>query len=264
MRSSRILLMSFLLIGALEIAAEAQSNGRVDPTPLTSNTITGTGTGKKIENFYSFTAGPGEVALTIDLKAKSGSTGADVEVFDADGSKIFYYYPNATSTNERTIKKFTVERKQMVGLRLAFDRDAGQYAIKISGAVDLGPDDGQPTSPQIEAPDLVVTQIVFEQSPARIRVRVMNAGNAASTKGFLALTSLGGDDSSLSTKQRTWTIPIPALEAGKGFSNVIDVSPLTQTNGPWKATVDRSNTVKESNEENNSITYPQVINPGNL
>src|SRR5256885_10047064 len=90
----------------------------------------------------------------------------------------------------------------------------------------------------------------------------MNAGNAASTKCFLALTSLGGDASSLSTKQRAWTIPIPALEAGKGFSNVIDVSPLTQTNGPWKAAVDRSNTVKESNEENNTLTYPPQQAPG--
>ena len=264
MRSRQILLMSFLLMAALAIAAQAQSNGRVDPTPLTSNTIKGTGTGKKIENFYSFTAGPGEVVLTIDLKAKSGSTGAEVEVFDADGNKIFYYYPNATSINEHAVKRFAIESKQMVGLRLAFDRDAGQYAIKISGAVELAAGDEQPTSSPEAAPDLVVTQIIFEQSSAKIRVRVMNAGNGASTKCFLALTTLAGNDSSLGAKQRTWTIPIPALEAGKGFSNVIDVSPLTQANGPWKATVDRSNTVKESNEENNSITYPQVINPGNL
>ena len=36
----------------------------------------------------------------------------------------------------------------------------------------------------------------------------------------------------------------------------IDVSPLTQANGPWRATVDRSNTVKESNESNNSLIFP--------
>jgi len=105
-------------------------------------------------------------------------------------------------------------------------------------------------------PDLIVKEIVFDPSPAKIRVRVMNQGSGASTSCHLALQSLVGDAPSLGTKQRVWTIPIPGLEAGKGFSNAIDVAPLAQTNGPWKATVDRSNTVAESNENNNTLTYP--------
>lgn len=105
-------------------------------------------------------------------------------------------------------------------------------------------------------PDLVVVQISFEQSPSQIRVRVGNAGNAPSTSCYLSLQSLVGNDPSLGTKQRVWTITVPALDPRKGFTEVIDVSPLTQTNGPWRATIDRSNTVPESNENNNSITYP--------
>ena len=66
-----------------------------------------------------------------------------------------------------------------------------------------------------------------------------------------------GNDPALGTKQRVWTIKVPALEPRKGFTGVIDVSPLTQTNGPWRATIDRSNTVRESNENNNTLTYPQ-------
>ena len=84
----------------------------------------------------------------------------------------------------------------------------------------------------------------------------MNIGSGASTGCFLALASGAGDDPSLGTKKRVWSIQVPALQAGKGFSTVIDVSPLTQTNGPWKAIVDRSDTVKESNETNNSLTHP--------
>ena len=94
-----------------------------------------------------------------------------------------------------------------------------------------------------------------------IRIRVINSGAGASSSCHLALQSMLGDDPSLGTKQRVWTIEVPALQAGKGFSNAIDVSPLSQTNGPWKATVDRSNTVKESNENNNTLTYPRR-NPG--
>ena len=119
------------------------------------------------------------------------------------------------------------------------------------------PDD----SPATALPDLMVRQISFEQSLSQIRVRIVNAGSGPSSSCYLALQSLVGDDPSLGTKQRVWTIQVPALEARKGFSTVIDVSPLTQTNGPWRATIDRSNTVRESNENNNSITYP-MTNPG--
>jgi hypothetical protein len=260
MITRRILILLFLIF-VVVFAANAQSQDRSNPTPLNSNMIKGAGAGQKVEYFYSFTAGPGEVALATALRAKSGSTGAEVEVFDADSNKIFYYYPNATSTYEHAVKRFTVKSKQTVLLRLAFDRDLGNYVIRLSGAVELGADDTQATPAEEVAPDLVVTQIIFDDSPSRIRVRVMNAGNGASAKCFLALTSLAGNDESLGTKQRTWSIPIPALAAGKGFSNVIDVSPLTQTTGPWKAMVDRSNTVKESNEDNNTLTFPQAVGP---
>lgn len=108
--------------------------------------------------------------------------------------------------------------------------------------------------PTIKLPDLFVKEIVFESEPSVIRVRVMNQGGASSAC-HLALMSMLGEDASLGAK-RVWTIEIPALEAGKGFSNTIDVSPLKHPNGPWRAVVDRSNVVKESNESNNDLTFP--------
>ncbi len=100
---SRLVLMVALLLAAA-IAAAYQSNDRISSTPLKSNLIKGAGTGKKVEYYYSFTAGQGEVSVTVDLKATSGSTGAEIEIFNRDGAKIFYYYPNAISTTERTAK----------------------------------------------------------------------------------------------------------------------------------------------------------------
>ena len=259
MKNRHLLFVSILLIATIAIGANAQSQDRDNPTPLSSNTIKGSGVGKKVEYYYGLTAGPGEIVVTVDLKANAGSTNADVEIFDANSKKIFYYFPNATSTNEHTIKRFTVKSKQKVLLRLSFDADLGNYAINLGGAVEIAAD-AEPTTTEGAAPDLVVTQIIFDESPSRIRVRVMNAGAGPASKCFLALTSMA-DDASLPTKKRTWTIPIPALAGGKGFSNAIDVSPLTQTNGPWKAKIDRSNTVKESNEENNTMIFPQQQQP---
>lgn len=108
--------------------------------------------------------------------------------------------------------------------------------------------------PTSKLPDLIVKEIVFESSPAMIRVNVMNKGAESSASCHLALISMFGEDASLGAK-RVWTIEIPALEAGKSFSNTIEVSPLTQSNGPWRAVIDRSNVVKESNESNNDLLY---------
>ena len=137
MKKRRILLLSLLIMVATAVGVNAQSQDRDNPTPFVSNPAKGNGTGKKVEYFYSFTGGPGEVALTVDLKAKAGSTNADVEVFDEDGNKIFYYYPNATSQNEHAVKRFTLNNKQLLILRVALDSSAGEYSIKLGGAVEL-------------------------------------------------------------------------------------------------------------------------------
>ena len=134
------------------------------------------------------------------------------------------------------------------------------FALAVTGTSSSGASSLMPDN----VPDLIVKEIVFEKSPSKIRVRVMNQGTGASSECYLALQTKVGSDASLPTKQRVWTISVPALEARNGFSDVIDVSPLTQSNGPWSATVDRSNTVAESNETNNSLRYtgnPRPIPP---
>ena len=136
MKSRRILLLTFLLIAATAVGANAQSQDRDNPTPLSANAIKGSGTGKKVEYYYSFTAGPGEIVVTVDLKANAGSTNADVEIFDAD-SKIFYIYPNATTTAEHAVKKFTLNSEQPLILRLALDSSAGAYSIKLAGPIQV-------------------------------------------------------------------------------------------------------------------------------
>jgi hypothetical protein len=136
MKSRHFLLVSILLITTTAIGVNAQSQDRENPTPLSADAIKGSGSGKKVEYFYSFTAGPGEVVVTVDLKAAAGSTNADVEIFDAD-SKIFYIYPNATTTAEHAVKKFTLNSAQPLILRLGLDSSAGTYSIKLAGPIQL-------------------------------------------------------------------------------------------------------------------------------
>ena len=122
----------------------------------------------------------------------------------------------------------------------------------LSAGVSVKAQVSGPPIAKINLPDLVISEIKFEPSPDQIRVRVFNQGSIASSACYLAL--LSGAGNAAPGTQRVWSIQIPGLEPGKGFSKPILVAPLTQANGPWKAVIDRSNSVKESNEDNNQLT----------
>ena len=237
----------------------AQSQDPANPTPITTKTVEGKASGAGATYYYRFKAKKGSLKVTLVGQTSDYSTQFEADLTNSSGADLGKIYVSASDQANHALKVFGFDSDQSVNIVVKLTKDDTlkwqYYSITLSGAIELGVNDGQP-SPAQEAPDLVVTEIIFEQSPAKIRVRVMNIGSGASTSCFLALASGASDDASLETKKRVWSLPVPALEAGKGFSTVDDVSPLTQTKGPWKATVDRSNTVKESNETNNSLTHP--------
>jgi len=237
----------------------AQSTDPANPTPITTKKVEGKASGAGATYYYRFKAQKGSVKVTLVGQTNNYSTQFEADLLDSAGKDLGDIYVNASDRLNQALKVFSFDSDQSVDIVVKLTKDDTlkwqHYAIMLSGAVELAANDGQPTPAQ-PAPDLVVTEIIFEQSPGKIRVRVMNIGSGPSTGCFLALASGASDDPSLGTKKRVWSMQVPALEAGKGFSTVIDVSPLTQTNGPWKAIVDRSNTVKESNETNNSVTHP--------
>jgi hypothetical protein len=237
----------------------AQSQDPANPTPITTKKVEGKASGAGATYYYRFQAKKGSVKVTLAGQTSNYATQFEADLLNSAGKDLGDVYVSASDQANHALKVFSFDSDQSVDIVVKLTKDDTlkwqYYSITLSGAVELAASDGQPTPAQ-NAPDLVVTQILFEQSSAKIRVRVMNIGSAASTGCFLALASGAGDDPSLGTKKRVWSIQVPALQAGKGFSTVIDVSPLTQTSGPWKATVDRSNTVKESNETNNSLIHP--------
>jgi hypothetical protein len=255
---SRLCLVLCILMALCGLTS-AQSQDPANPTPITTKKVEGKGSGAGATYYYRFEAKTGSVKVTLTGQTNNYSTQFEADLLNSSGKDLGDIYVNASDQANHALKVFSFDSDQSVDIVVKLTKDDSlkwqYYSITLSGAVELAANDGQPTPAQ-NAPDLLVTEILFEQSPAKIRVRVMNIGSGASTSCFLALASGAGDDPSLGTKKRVWSIQVPALEAGKGFSTVIDVSPLTQAKGPWKATVDRSNTVKESNETNNSLTHP--------
>jgi hypothetical protein len=67
MKRSVYLLFGLALVLALAGMASAQSSDRDRPSVLSSGEISGSLNNHNGESFYSFTAGPGELTITVDV-----------------------------------------------------------------------------------------------------------------------------------------------------------------------------------------------------
>jgi hypothetical protein len=142
MKKCLLLTASLLVLIATTGSAFAQSTDRDHPTPFTSDEIKGELNGEEIEYFYSFTAGPGEATITVDVKSSGGTTGTAFELLDADANKVLICCEGAqadsTGTTGRDVKSIKLGKRQTVILHLTpFKYGTGTYRVRISGAVAL-------------------------------------------------------------------------------------------------------------------------------
>src|SRR6187455_699581 len=79
-----MLLALFLAHGV----AIGQSEDRDSPTPVSSNVIEGEGDGKATTYYYSFSAGPGDLKVTVDGKTDNYSSPLRVKLSDEDGKEL--------------------------------------------------------------------------------------------------------------------------------------------------------------------------------
>ena len=64
--------------------AQARSEDRDKPTLLNSNKVDDDLDGSGSEYFYKFTAGPGKLTVTFEVKASGTNAGATLDLFDAN------------------------------------------------------------------------------------------------------------------------------------------------------------------------------------
>jgi hypothetical protein len=142
MKKRLLLAAGLLALITANGSAFAQSTDRDHPTPFTSDEIKGELKGEEIEYFYSFTAGPGEVTLTVDVKSSDGTTGTAFELLDSNANKVLICCEGAqadsTGTTGRDVKSIRLGKRQTVILHLTpFKYGTGTYRVRISGAVSL-------------------------------------------------------------------------------------------------------------------------------
>ena len=140
--SKSVIILLILFACGLSVAAQTTpSTDRDSPTPFVANEAKGEGPNEKTEYFYSFTAGPGEVTLTFDVKADKGANlhGFDYEVFDAQSRRLTGgFLDPVRGESKRKIEKINVRGQQQLLLRLVVTEYVDTYRIRLGGAVSGG------------------------------------------------------------------------------------------------------------------------------
>jgi len=120
----------FLLVGS----THAQSTNPSSPTPITGS-YTGKGPSGETNYYFSFTGGPGDVSVRLEIKAKDYSTFARIEIGNDPSNLIAMANMNAsTTTGMSTVTKdFKLSTKQSVRIKLTLDGNLEQYKLSLNG-----------------------------------------------------------------------------------------------------------------------------------
>ncbi len=115
---------------------------RDQPKPLATNEIY-TGQGNDKDQYYTFTAGPGEIKLTLNVIA-NGST-ITVDLFDDKAEEVKFsngagkFSLASTGHNEQGREKLVLGQPQKLLLRIvnSYPKDLRAYRLRIEGPVQL-------------------------------------------------------------------------------------------------------------------------------
>ncbi|MDX6558694.1 MAG: hypothetical protein QOF72_1743 [Blastocatellia bacterium] len=127
-------------------AAQAPSTDRDNPTQLTASEIKGDGVEEKTEYFYSFTAGPGDVTITLDVKAEQSTavSSVDIALFNAGSKKLLSTYANPDhGSSKHAVETATVHGTQTLLLQVEVSTGVSSFKIKLAGAVAINSGTGQ-------------------------------------------------------------------------------------------------------------------------
>ena len=108
------------------------------PTPLKSNELQGDMRAGTPPQFYSFTAGPGEVVFTLDVSgAAPGGGMAYIYLIKPDAPDTFLdtvYHFGSAGASDSLVKRVQFAERQTIILRVGGHIGGGSFRLRISGA----------------------------------------------------------------------------------------------------------------------------------
>jgi hypothetical protein len=129
----------FILFFVSANTARSQSTNQKQPTHLTQTEFTGKGPSQETNYYFSFTAGPGEFSVTLQIKATDYSTFARLEVLTTGLNALAMHNMNATTGTgpQEVTKKIVLKKQQTIILKTTLDHNLNEYKITLGGAVKV-------------------------------------------------------------------------------------------------------------------------------
>jgi hypothetical protein len=135
-----LMLLAIVCTAAAQVRAQAGSTDRDNPTPLTSNVITGVGVNEKTEYFYSFAATPGDVKVLLEVSAdkKAAVSSVDIAVFDAEANSLLSTFANPDhGSSKHAAQTIALKTPQMLLLQVTVSPGVNTFKISLSGSINL-------------------------------------------------------------------------------------------------------------------------------
>ena len=139
------LVTALLLCTSMSAAfGQERSTDRDNPTPVASNVITDDLDGTDTSYFYKFTAGPGKLTVTIEVKASGTNAGAMLDLFDAKSRPMLsdVLAQGVDGGSERIVNSIQLSAKKDIvmrikGLKYGDTGGTGTYKVTLDGPVIL-------------------------------------------------------------------------------------------------------------------------------
>ena len=152
MNYMRFYVWSMVIVAVLFCASvipafgQERSEDRDKPTPLTSTEINDNLDGSNDQYFYKFSAGPGKLTVTLEVKASGTNAGAMLDLFDNKSRPLLsdVLAQGVDGGVERVVNSVQISTKQDVvlkikGVKYGDNGGTGTYKIALSGAVNIAP-----------------------------------------------------------------------------------------------------------------------------
>src|ERR1700741_5045356 len=141
----RLVIPALLFCTSMSVAfGQERSTDRDNPTPIAANVITDDLDGSDTSYFYKFTAGPGKLTVTIEVKASGTNAGAMLYLFDANSRPILsdVLAQGVDGGSERIVNSVQVSGKKEIvmkikALKYGDTGGTGTYKVTLDGPVIL-------------------------------------------------------------------------------------------------------------------------------
>lgn len=96
-------------------------------------------TGREAVNYYTFTAGPGMVRVTSDVKGGDNTVSMGWKILDLNAKILAFDNSAADSSGSRNVEEFQLDKKQKVVLKVVTETGVVSFKFQLSGAVYFDP-----------------------------------------------------------------------------------------------------------------------------